>query len=465
MRVYLAAAAVLAAAALPIYGVQEAAAEAQDISAGALAPWDPAAPPESETQEEQLELARRRIDLVPSEGYTQIREGLVEDAMLAHSGGFFTPEVMKEKYPRIMSVLPGAFMEVDTVMHEKYAQHSAGRMSDGSIEWTISTGISKLEFLASVFNTQRQPGVLESPTKMMHEYAEMTVDSHGRFLEKLGNATDADREGISQVRWTGIVLNYFINKEVRAWNSGEAIPPAAWMERHEQYIAYVAEKIGPWNERLSDSIDEYNEGNHSRYRIGTKTSVQQMEDVYKASAAAAVPEHAAPSWERFRNAAGQLIERNKEIGIWVISGNETALMQAEEITRELVRGGHEKYWSVPLPIPKHPLGEPHVVGRDTVIRLLEDSHSTDHELCERCFDKPSVVVERGLNITWSNDSPVMHGFASGTPVGGEDGTFFTGVIKPGETYSLDTSGLDAGHYGYYCVWHPWETGSFEVREP
>jgi plastocyanin len=35
---------------------------------------------------------------------------------------------------------------------------------------------------------------------------------------------------------------------------------------------------------------------------------------------------------------------------------------------------------------------------------------------------------------------------------------------PGNSWSLDTSGLAAGHYGYYCRLHPWMVGSLTVVE-
>ncbi|ABK78094.1 hypothetical protein CENSYa_1472 [Cenarchaeum symbiosum A] len=459
-------------AALSVYDIRDSS-DAAPVGAGlpdapawAVSSGDPSAPPAADLLvEDRGTLPRYRIDVLPNEGYNQLREDLVEVGILAYSGGFFTPEVMKEEYSKIMSVLPDAFMEVDTSIHDRYAQHLADRSSDNLIESSISSGIGKLEFFVHVFNALKQPGVMESPTKMMHDYMEMTIESHRELLTKAGNTTDADREHISQVRWTGSVLKYFIDKEVQAWNNGEAVQPAAWNERHEQYTMYVAERIVHWNEKISDSIDRYNDREYSsRLYMVTQGDVQHMESVYAASAAAVVPEHAAPSWEEFRNATGQLIERNKEISSWVDSGNESALAHAEEITRELVRGGYGKYWSMPLPIPMHPTGEPYAIRHDTVIHLLEDSHSTEHGMCEKCFDKVSVVAVRGLNVTWSNDSPVLHGFESGT-YSEKDGAFSTGVIMPGETYSLDTGELDAGHYAYHCIFHPWEAGLLEVREP
>jgi plastocyanin len=37
-------------------------------------------------------------------------------------------------------------------------------------------------------------------------------------------------------------------------------------------------------------------------------------------------------------------------------------------------------------------------------------------------------------------------------------------INPGESWTLDTSGLDPGHYAYYCRLHLWMLGSFTVTQ-
>ncbi|ABK78099.1 hypothetical protein CENSYa_1477 [Cenarchaeum symbiosum A] len=118
-------------------------------------------------------------------------------------------------------------------------------------------------------------------------------------------------------------------------------------------------------------------------------------------------------------------------------------------------------------ILQHSASNPHVTENDTDIHILKDARLNP---CGGCFDK--VVAARGLHIAWPNDSPLWHNLASGSPGSesfspgkGPDGAFETGIIVPGETYSLDTGGLDRGHYGYYCIIHPWMQGWLEVREP
>jgi plastocyanin len=39
------------------------------------------------------------------------------------------------------------------------------------------------------------------------------------------------------------------------------------------------------------------------------------------------------------------------------------------------------------------------------------------------------------------------------------------LITPGNSWTLDTSTLNQGHYFYYCRLHPWMVGNFSVMEP
>jgi plastocyanin len=36
------------------------------------------------------------------------------------------------------------------------------------------------------------------------------------------------------------------------------------------------------------------------------------------------------------------------------------------------------------------------------------------------------------------------------------------LLQPGSSFTLDTTMLDAGHYAYYCVIHPWMVASITV---
>jgi plastocyanin len=39
------------------------------------------------------------------------------------------------------------------------------------------------------------------------------------------------------------------------------------------------------------------------------------------------------------------------------------------------------------------------------------------------------------------------------------------ILRPGSTWTLDTSAVAPGHYGYFCSVHPWMVGSITVLSP
>lgn len=77
------------------------------------------------------------------------------------------------------------------------------------------------------------------------------------------------------------------------------------------------------------------------------------------------------------------------------------------------------------------------------------------------FYSPSVVdIRAGDTVTWKNEDASVHTVSTGTPGLGVDGRMDSGIIKPGESFS-HAFGKE-GVYGYYCIIHPWMTGTVNV---
>lgn len=77
------------------------------------------------------------------------------------------------------------------------------------------------------------------------------------------------------------------------------------------------------------------------------------------------------------------------------------------------------------------------------------------------FYSPTLIdIKAGDTITWKNDDAVVHTVSTGTPYLGTDGRIDSGIINSGQTFSykFDKTGV----YGYYCVIHPWMTGTVNV---
>jgi len=79
---------------------------------------------------------------------------------------------------------------------------------------------------------------------------------------------------------------------------------------------------------------------------------------------------------------------------------------------------------------------------------------------ETCYSPSELTTLAGSNVTWLNDSGVIHTVTSGNPQEGPDGTFDSGIIMSDDTFSHTFT--EAGNYQYFCTIHPWMTGTVIV---
>ena len=70
------------------------------------------------------------------------------------------------------------------------------------------------------------------------------------------------------------------------------------------------------------------------------------------------------------------------------------------------------------------------------------------------FDPPDAAVEPGTTITWTNNGAVPH------TVTADDGSFDSGVLNPGDSYTVAFDGQ--GTVTYHCTIHPEMRGSVTV---
>ena len=68
----------------------------------------------------------------------------------------------------------------------------------------------------------------------------------------------------------------------------------------------------------------------------------------------------------------------------------------------------------------------------------------------------------GEEVSWQNKDTEVHTVTSGTPAGGPDGLFDSGLIENYMYFShtFDTEGV----YDYFCMVHPWMQGKVIVGE-
>ncbi len=70
------------------------------------------------------------------------------------------------------------------------------------------------------------------------------------------------------------------------------------------------------------------------------------------------------------------------------------------------------------------------------------------------FDQPNFSVNVGDTVTWTNTGSMPH------TVTAADGSFDSGPINPGDTFSFTFSA--PGTYNYACTPHPWMKATVTV---
>jgi len=83
------------------------------------------------------------------------------------------------------------------------------------------------------------------------------------------------------------------------------------------------------------------------------------------------------------------------------------------------------------------------------------------EETDECYVPNKVTIGVGGTVTWTNDDTAAHTVTSGTPSDGPDGAFDSSIVMAGKTFEHTFD--DAGEYDYFCIVHPWMTGTVIVE--
>jgi len=77
--------------------------------------------------------------------------------------------------------------------------------------------------------------------------------------------------------------------------------------------------------------------------------------------------------------------------------------------------------------------------------------------------KPDVaIVTQGHTVEWTNEDSIIH---TVTSVEGFGEIFDSSLIDTGDSFTLDTTNLEAGEYEYLCSLHAWMVATLVIEEP
>ena len=100
-------------------------------------------------------------------------------------------------------------------------------------------------------------------------------------------------------------------------------------------------------------------------------------------------------------------------------------------------------------------------GMSATVTNAPGSSTPGCENTDNCFIPSTVVITAGGTVTWENTDTAAHTASSGTAAGGPDGVFDSSLVMAGGSYSVTLD--DAGTYPYFCMVHPWMSGTVIVE--
>jgi len=84
------------------------------------------------------------------------------------------------------------------------------------------------------------------------------------------------------------------------------------------------------------------------------------------------------------------------------------------------------------------------------------------ETAEGCFIPSPVTIDIGATVTWENNDTAAHTSTAGSAVDGPSGVFDSSLIMAGSSFSHTFD--SAGTYDYFCMVHPWMSGTVIVED-
>lgn len=129
----------------------------------------------------------------------------------------------------------------------------------------------------------------------------------------------------------------------------------------------------------------------------------------------------------------------------------------EAIEKQKMMIGIEEKISISEPTVEVPeMREPQTVD----VSIPTGTSSPGCEETNECYLPDSVSIKAGDTVIWANDDTAAHTVTSGSPSEGPSGIFDSSLVIAGDSFEVTFD--NSGSYDYFCIVHPWMTGSIQV---
>ena len=144
-----------------------------------------------------------------------------------------------------------------------------------------------------------------------------------------------------------------------------------------------------------------------------------------------------------------------------------AIFYATEECEKFLKAGNTPY-EIPRLSPDGEMLEEITTQSEPVAKTMSETVTIPVGVavpgCEEimeCYLPASLTIGTGTTVIWKNLDSAVHLATSGTPEGGPDGIFDSGMIMADGIFEHEFT--DSGEFQYYCLVHPWMVGIVTVE--
>ena len=99
---------------------------------------------------------------------------------------------------------------------------------------------------------------------------------------------------------------------------------------------------------------------------------------------------------------------------------------------------------------------------DAVVDIHDGASIPGYESTNKCFVPSSVTIDVGGTVTWTNIDTMAYAITSGSLREGSESLFDSGLLLPGDRFSVTFDAVKPGTYTYFSTPSPWCVGTVSV---